>query len=249
MAGKQEPGAQDHHCGRVKLVNIDAQNILDGDPKLVLGLMWTLILKYRISPNKADASKNALLEWVNSDVVEHKIKNFSSDRNDGNTLRELINKLEPDFIDMNEANSKPAGDQRIEFGENVAEKMNIPSTIDPKDMAMDEPDELSVMAFISYNRHHETEKPKVLGTRRRRAGGRRRCSARRIPRSAGCPARASRRVRCLSRRRSRSKRRTRRTTTSRRAPVGRQGHGPRGEAGWGRGLGQGQQRRHVHWHV
>ena len=69
--------------------------------KLVLGHLWTLILKYQISQNKADASKNALLEWVNSKVVEHNDKNFSSDRNDGNTPCELSTKLEPDFINMN----------------------------------------------------------------------------------------------------------------------------------------------------
>ena len=89
--------------------------------------------------------KKALLEWVNSKVVEHKVKNFSSDRNDGNTLCELISKLEPDFIGMNVANGKPADDQRNEYAENIAEKMNIPSIIDPNDMAMDEPDELSVI--------------------------------------------------------------------------------------------------------
>ena len=72
---------------------------------------------------------------------------------------------------MNEANGKPAGDQWIEHAENIAEKMNIPSTIDPKDMAMDEPDELSVMAYISYYRHYETEKLKALGTRRYSGSG------------------------------------------------------------------------------
>ena len=132
----------------VKLVIIDAQNIVDGDLKLVLGLLWTLILKYPISQNKADASKNALLEWVDSKVVQHKVKNFSSDRNDGTTVCELISKLEPEFIDMNKANGKPAGDQRIEYAENIAEKTNIPSIIDPMDMSMDDPDELSVMAYI-----------------------------------------------------------------------------------------------------
>ena len=152
----------------VKLVNIDAQNIVDRDLKLVLGLLWTLILKYQISRNKADALKKALLEWVNSKVVEHKVKNFSSDRNDGNTLCELISKLEPDFIDMNEANGKPAGDQRIEYAENIAEKVDIPSIIDPKDMAVDEPDELSVMAYVSFYRHYETEKLRALSEEVRR---------------------------------------------------------------------------------
>ena len=41
--------------------------------------------------------------------------------------------------------------------------MNIPSIIDPKDMAVDEPDELSVMAYISDYRHYETEKLRALG--------------------------------------------------------------------------------------
>ena len=106
---------------------------------------WTPVLKHQISQNKADASKNALLERVNSKAVEHKDKNFSSDWNGGNTLCELVSKLEPDF-NMNEANGKPAVDQRIEYAENIAEeKMNIPPIIDPKDMAMDEPDAFSVM--------------------------------------------------------------------------------------------------------
>ena len=51
----------------VKLVNIDAQNIVGDDLKLVPGLLWTLILKDQISQNKADASRNALLE---SDQLE-----------------------------------------------------------------------------------------------------------------------------------------------------------------------------------
>ena len=47
---------------------------------------------------------------------------------------------------MNEANGNVLGDQRIEYAKNIAEeKMNIPSIIEPKDMAVNEPDELSVM--------------------------------------------------------------------------------------------------------
>ena len=59
---------------------------------------------------QGDASKNALLEPVNSNVAEYTVKNISSDLDDGNTLWELISKLEPDFIDMDEPNGKPAGD-------------------------------------------------------------------------------------------------------------------------------------------
>ena len=95
-----------------------------------------MILKDQTSQNKTDASKKVLLEWVNSKVVEHKVTNFSSDLNGGNTLCELISRLEPDFIDMNEANGKPADDRRIGYAENIADEMNTPSIIDPKDMAV-----------------------------------------------------------------------------------------------------------------
>ena len=85
-AGKTNQALKFLIADGVKLVNFDAQNIVDGGLKLVLGLLWTLILKDQTSHNKTDASKIALLEWVNSKVVEHKVKNFSSDLNDGNTL-------------------------------------------------------------------------------------------------------------------------------------------------------------------
>ena len=69
----------------------------------------------------------------------------SSGWNDGNTLCELVSKLEPDFIGMNEANGKRAGDERIGYAKNIIEKVNIPTIINPKDMAVNEPDEFSVM--------------------------------------------------------------------------------------------------------
>ena len=34
---------------RIKIVNIDAQSIVDGKLKLIMGLIWALILHYSIS--------------------------------------------------------------------------------------------------------------------------------------------------------------------------------------------------------
>ncbi|EMD47379.1 filamin 2, putative [Entamoeba histolytica HM-1:IMSS-B] len=154
----------------VKLVNIDAQNIVDGNLTLILGLLWTLILKYQIAQNKMDASKNALLEWVNSKLTSRKIKNFSNDWNTGDVLNELIHALEPDFIDLADSASKGEGEERIQYGLSIAEdKMEIPAIIAAEDMALPEPDELSVMAYVSYFRHYEAEKEKRLGEAERLA--------------------------------------------------------------------------------
>lgn len=34
---------------KIKLVNIRAEDIVDGNPKLTLGLIWTIILHFQVS--------------------------------------------------------------------------------------------------------------------------------------------------------------------------------------------------------
>lgn len=55
------------------------EDIVDSKaPKLILGLIWTLILRYQIKVSTGDDSaKNALLEWVRSKIPEYDIKNFT----------------------------------------------------------------------------------------------------------------------------------------------------------------------------
>lgn len=36
-------------CKNIKLVNIQAEDIVDGNPKLTLGLIWTIILHFQVS--------------------------------------------------------------------------------------------------------------------------------------------------------------------------------------------------------
>jgi hypothetical protein len=38
------------HMKQVKLVNIRNDDITDGNPKLTLGLIWTIILHFQVSP-------------------------------------------------------------------------------------------------------------------------------------------------------------------------------------------------------
>ena len=43
---------------RIKIVNIDAQSIVDGKLKLIMGLIWALILHYSISMQLDNANIN-----------------------------------------------------------------------------------------------------------------------------------------------------------------------------------------------
>lgn len=41
---------------KIKLVNIRAEDIVDGNPKLTLGLIWTIILHFQVSEYPAFAA-------------------------------------------------------------------------------------------------------------------------------------------------------------------------------------------------
>jgi hypothetical protein len=62
----------------LKLVNIGAKDIHDAvSPKLILGLVWTLILRYQIQCG-GDSPKQALLDWVNIQIKPYEKHGISA---------------------------------------------------------------------------------------------------------------------------------------------------------------------------
>jgi hypothetical protein len=145
----------------VKLVNISAEDIINGNSKLDLGLIWTLILKYQISKSEYGddanaAPKRALLEWANSVLNPQGVyvKDFTSSWQDGAGFCGLVNAIEAGSIDLSQLNLVDA-DERLknlnkgfEMGE---EKFGIAHLIDAEDVAKS-PDELSIMSYVSLYR-------------------------------------------------------------------------------------------------
>ena len=52
----------------IKLVNIRGEDIVDGNPKLTLGLIWTIILHFQVGTKFSFLVKNKLLEMVTSSL-------------------------------------------------------------------------------------------------------------------------------------------------------------------------------------
>ena len=50
----------------IRLVNIRNDDIVDGNPKLILGLIWTIILNFEIShdPEGQASAKATLIDWA-----------------------------------------------------------------------------------------------------------------------------------------------------------------------------------------
>jgi len=135
----------------IKLVSIGADNICDGNRTLIMGLIWTIILRYQIQVEEGSSAKKELLEWVRSKIPEYNIQNFTSDWQSGKAICALAEAVLPGQMSLpNDFSSNPVANAQMGITK-ARENMNIPSIIDAEDM-VNTPDELSNMTFISYFR-------------------------------------------------------------------------------------------------
>jgi len=144
----------------LKLVGIGPEDIVDGELKLILGLIWTIILRYQIQRGEEDGggAKSELLKWVRSKIPEYDIKNFTSDWQNGKAITALAKACEPTLSVTLPKDFKNDAIQDALMGMNLAEKdMSIPKVLDPEDMVHN-PDELSNMTYISFFRDYEEKK-------------------------------------------------------------------------------------------
>lgn len=83
----------------------DSKAIVDGNLKLILGMIWTLILHYSISmpmwedEDDEDAKKltpkQRLMGWIQNKVPQLPITNFHRDWRDGKALGALVDNCAP----------------------------------------------------------------------------------------------------------------------------------------------------------
>ncbi|XP_015766072.1 PREDICTED: alpha-actinin, sarcomeric-like [Acropora digitifera] len=90
----------------VKLVSIGAEEIVDGNLKMTLGMIWTIILRFAIQDISVEetASKDGLLLWCQRKTAPYKnvnVQNFHTSFKDGLAFCALIHRHRPDLIDYN----------------------------------------------------------------------------------------------------------------------------------------------------
>ena len=126
--------------------SIGAKDVYDGNLKLILGLVWILIQHFQICGH----SKKDLLTWINTQIPDQSVKNFTTDWNDGVAICALVDHIEPGLCPHYATLNHESKFENCSLGINLAEeKLGILRIMEPDDLCHPDVDELSVMTYIS----------------------------------------------------------------------------------------------------
>ncbi|XP_023600318.1 alpha-actinin-2 [Myotis lucifugus] len=150
----------------VKLVSIGAEEIVDGNVKMTLGMIWTIILRFAIQDISVEetSAKEGLLLWCQRKTAPYRnvnIQNFHTSWKDGLGLCALIHRHRPDLIDYPKLNNiapqstPPACVGNINLAMEIAEKhLDIPKMLDAEGVVnTPKPDERAIMTYVSCFYH------------------------------------------------------------------------------------------------
>uniref|UniRef100_A0ABM5F7U0 Spectrin beta chain n=1 Tax=Pogona vitticeps TaxID=103695 RepID=A0ABM5F7U0_9SAUR len=165
---------------RVHLENMGSHDIVDGNHRLVLGLIWTIILRFQIQDiivqtqegRETRSAKDALLLWCQMKTAGYphvNVTNFTSSWKDGLAFNALIHKHRPDLIDFEKLKHSNAR-HNLEHAFSVAERqLGITQLLDPEDVFTENPDEKSIITYVVAF-YHYFSKMKVLAVEGKRVG-------------------------------------------------------------------------------
>ncbi|XP_010136508.1 PREDICTED: spectrin beta chain, erythrocytic-like, partial [Buceros rhinoceros silvestris] len=157
-----------------------SHDIVDGNHRLVLGLIWTIILRFQIqdiivpTPDGQDtpSARDALLLWCQMKTAGYphvNVTNFTSSWKDGLAFNALIHKHRPELVDFHNL-TKSNARHNLEHAFSVAERhLGITPLLDPEDVFTENPDEKSIITYVVAF-YHYFSKMKVLEVEGRRLG-------------------------------------------------------------------------------
>ena len=141
---------------------------------LSLALIWALILRYQMTMQPPDTVRDTvekkkereetadelLLGWIRMVLPRNNIKNLTSAWSDGRNLSALVDYCKPGLI-PNHASLDPKNRlENVQHAMTLAEQhLDISQVMHPEDLAVDHPDQLSTMTYLSQFWWRSREQP------------------------------------------------------------------------------------------
>ncbi|XP_051909445.1 utrophin isoform X3 [Hippocampus zosterae] len=148
------------HQNNVDLVNIGGTDIVDGNHKLTLGLIWSIILHWQVKDIMKDVmsslqqtnSEKILLSWVRQSTrayPEVNVLNFTTSWADGLALNAILHHFRPNAFSWDGVvQMRPV--ERLEHAFTVAkDQLAIERLLDPEDVAVQLPDKKSILLYVT----------------------------------------------------------------------------------------------------
>nr|XP_042906281.1 spectrin beta chain, non-erythrocytic 2 isoform X2 [Parasteatoda tepidariorum] len=161
------------HSKKMRLENISSEDIVDGKPHLILGLLWTIILRceisktanetetdYTIPPPPPDQTyypiqkiaKESLLLWCQTKTDGYpnvRVRDFHRSWRDGLAFNALIHSHVPALVNFQDL-KKNEHKRNLENAFDIAQKhIGVPRLLDPEDIDTANPDEKSIIIYVS----------------------------------------------------------------------------------------------------
>ncbi|XP_076761659.1 spectrin beta chain, non-erythrocytic 5 kst isoform X2 [Xylocopa sonorina] len=152
---------------KVRLESIGAEDIVDGNPRLILGLIWTIILRFQIQEIEIDvdeendssekkSAKDALLLWCQRKTNGYpgvNIQDFTGSWRSGLGFNALIHAHRPDLVNWSELQQNKNIDN-LNYAFDVANsELGIPRLLDAEDVDTARPDEKSIITYVASYYH------------------------------------------------------------------------------------------------
>ncbi|XP_015203173.2 utrophin isoform X3 [Lepisosteus oculatus] len=148
------------HQSNVELVNIGGTDIVDGNHKLTLGLIWSIILHWQVKDIMKDIMSNLqqtnsekiLLSWVRQSTRSYtqvNVLNFTTSWVDGLAFNAILHRFQPGLFSWDKVlGLTPV--ERLEHAFTIAkEQLGIERLLDPEDVAVQLPDKKSIIMYVT----------------------------------------------------------------------------------------------------
>eukprot|EP01098_Paradermamoeba_levis_P005489 TRINITY_DN230_c0_g1_i2.p1 TRINITY_DN230_c0_g1~~TRINITY_DN230_c0_g1_i2.p1 ORF type:complete len:930 (+),score=433.23 TRINITY_DN230_c0_g1_i2:304-3093(+) len=136
-------------------VTASAEQIYEGNIKMILGLTWMMIQKFQIAQGdggdhqaggKPKSAKESILEWLREYLKDYpcSLDGFPKCFADGKVFQYMVHRKDPSLIDLTAVDGKNPI-QRMGEAFDKAATFGVPKLLDPEM----EPEELSILTYLS----------------------------------------------------------------------------------------------------